>query len=254
MAPLPTPPSNLLNLPLRPNFLGPRLLGRYHFIIFHQPRLTQDLSSPHEKPAAPAPSQTTPAPPPLPVAVPSSVPPSAPEPPTEPKENGWEAPTTVEAPTWDDEPQAQQQTTTAEAWPPSIEPQPEPPKVEVPQPVEVVEEQTPAVEAPPAPEPKVEVKASPAPIPTPPAPISAPLAAVTPSPKLTRPVAVSHRSSARHKVTDQPVTMPLSFGSGIEKVGMQFGSLSLAGDGSVTVQCVPISLLFFYVLPISFIC
>jgi hypothetical protein len=51
------------------------------------------------------------------------------------------------------------------------------------------------------------------------------------SPKLsTRPPAASHRTSARHKVTDQPVTMPISFGTGIEKVGMQFGSLSLGGD------------------------
>ena len=212
------------------------------FLFYFQ--LTQYHGRPHEKQAASAPPQTTPAPPP-PVAAPSSLLPSAPEALTEPKENGWEAPTTVEPPTWDDEPQAQQ-TVTAEAWPPSIEPQPEPPKVEASQPVEVVEEQTPAVEAPPAPEPKVEAKASPAPIPAQLAPISPPQAAVTPSPKLSRPVAVSHRSSARHKVTDQPVTMPLSFGSGIEKVGMQFGSLSLTGDGSVTVQYVPNSVLSNY--------
>jgi hypothetical protein len=56
----------------------------------------------------------------------------------------------------------------------------------------------------------------------------------TPSPRLsTRPAASSHRSSARYKVTDQPVTLPLSFGAGIEKVGMQFGSLSV-GDASTT--------------------
>ena len=224
--------------------MGPDCSVGIILLLFRQFPLTKDLSRSHEKQAAPAPPQTTPAPPP-PVAAPSSVPPSAPEPLTEPKENGWEAPTTVEVPTWDDEPQAQQQTVTAEAWPPSIEPQPEPPKVETSQPVEVVEEQTLVVEAPPAPESKVEVEASPAPIPAQLAPISAPQAAVTPSPKLSRPVAASHRSSARHKVTDQPVTMPLSFGSGIEKVGMQFGSLSLAGDGSVTIQCVPISILFF---------
>ncbi|PPQ74524.1 hypothetical protein CVT26_007920 [Gymnopilus dilepis] len=203
------------------------------------------IARPQEKPApppAPAPSQ----PPPQPAVVP---PPSAPEPeaPAESKESGWEEPTTVEAPTWDDEPQ--KQPAAAEAWPPSAEPPSEPAQVETP-PVlaaqelskpEPVEEPTPAPE--PLVEPKVDVKmASPAPVAAQPATLTSQTAgaAATPSPKLSaRPAAVSHRSSARHKVTDQPVTMPLSFGTGIEKVGMQFGSLSLAGDGSVTVQPEP---------------
>ncbi|KAF8895000.1 hypothetical protein CPB84DRAFT_1816015 [Gymnopilus junonius] len=198
------------------------------------------IARPQEKPAplsAPTPSQLPPQPA---VALP---PPSAPEPeaPTESQEHGWEEPTTVEAPTWDEEPQKQPAAT--EAWPPSAEPPtefvkavetpPAPAAQEVSKP-EPVEEPTAVPE--PVPEPKVEVKAAS------PAPVAAQAtlasqAAATPSPKLSaRPAVVSHRSSARHKVTDQPVTMPISFGTGIEKVGMQFGSLSLAGDGSVTVQ------------------
>ncbi len=62
---------------------------------------------------------------------------------------------------------------------------------------------------------------------------------VTPSPKLTtRPAVSSHRSSARHKIPDQPVTLPLSFGSGIEKMGMQFGSLNLGDNTTETSQYV----------------
>ena len=62
-------------------------------------------------------------------------------------------------------------------------------------------------------------------------PILSQPAAATPSPKLSgRPAVVSHRSSARYKTIDQPVVMPSSFGQGIEKVGMQFGSLSLGGE------------------------
>ena len=62
-------------------------------------------------------------------------------------------------------------------------------------------------------------------------PLAPPAQVVTiPSTKLaSRPPLVSHRNSARYKVTDQPVTMPISFGA-IEKAGMQFGSLSLGGD------------------------
>lgn len=39
-----------------------------------------------------------------------------------------------------------------------------------------------------------------------------------------------HRSHPRYK-TDQAVVLPSSFGTPLEKVGMQFGSLSLSGDG-----------------------
>jgi len=61
-------------------------------------------------------------------------------------------------------------------------------------------------------------------------PILPQAATATPSPKLTGRPVVSHRSGARHKTTDQPVVMPSSFGPGVEKVGMQFGSLGLGGE------------------------
>lgn len=81
--------------------------------------------------------------------------------------------------------------------------------------------------------------AAPAPAPAAPEPSQEPATAVpapapeerAPTPAKPRPAAVSHRSSARYnKTIDQPVVMPSSFGSGIEKVGMQFGSLSLGGE------------------------
>ncbi|KAG6847211.1 hypothetical protein H0H93_009485 [Arthromyces matolae] len=46
----------------------------------------------------------------------------------------------------------------------------------------------------------------------------------------TTPTALAHRSGVRYKNIDPPVVMPSSFGSGIEKVGMRFGSLSLGRD------------------------
>lgn len=62
-------------------------------------------------------------------------------------------------------------------------------------------------------------------------PILPQVTTATPSPTLAgRPPAVPHRSSARYKTTDQPVVMPSSFGAGVEKVGMQFGSLGLGGE------------------------
>lgn len=175
----------------------------------------------------------------------------------EPQPETREEPTTVEAPTWEEEkaPAPKEETTVADPWPPtasavSAEPaesdapkQPEPaPKVEEkPEAAPVVEEKAPAApETVAASEPtKPEVKPAPSPAPAPATPALAAPSAAAPSPKLSaRPAAGSHRSSARYKVTDQPVTLPISFGSGLEKVGMQFGSLSLGGDGSVTVQCV----------------
>ena len=42
-----------------------------------------------------------------------------------------------------------------------------------------------------------------------------------------RPSSAAHRLSARFK--DQPVVMPNNFGASLEKVGMQFGSLSVGG-------------------------
>ena len=133
-----------------------------------------------------------------------------------------EEPTTVEAPSWDDEPAADQ-ATGPEAWPLT----PELPAASAVAEVrsEVVEEsisEAVITEL----KPEVETR-SPAQIAQ---ALPAQVTAIS-SPKLTtRPPAASHRTSARHKLTDQPVTMPVSFSTGIEKVGMQFGSLSLGGD------------------------
>ena len=163
------------------------------------------------------------APPPPPINVSQPIPESECQP--EIQQHDREEPTTVEAPTWDDEPAVDQATRT-EAWPLTPEPPATSAIAEVKS--EVVEESVPeAVIA----ESKSEVDTrSPAQVAQ---AISALPAQVTaiPSPKLTaRPSATSHRTSARHKLTDQPVTMPVSFSTGIEKVGMQFGSLSLGGD------------------------
>ena len=64
--------------------------------------------------------------------------------------------------------------------------------------------------------------------PTPESPAALPPKPLTPSIS-TRPTPVSHRAP-KFKTTDQPVVLPASFGTGIEKVGMQFGSLSLGGE------------------------
>ena len=136
-----------------------------------------------------------------------------------------EEPTTVEAPTWDDEPPADQ-VTGPEAWQLAPELPASSSVAEVRS--EVVEESVPETVITES-KPEAETR-SPAQVPQ---AISALPAQVTviSSPKLTtRPPAASHRTSARHKLTDQPVTMPVSFSTGIEKVGMQFGSLSLGGD------------------------
>lgn len=198
------------------------------FIFGSFPNLARTYR-PQEKPAPPPPaplsaSVIAPAPPshsPVPFQ------PPAPAPEAEPQPQKWEEPTTAQAPTWDDEPQSKP---TTESWPSASDA--EEPKNEQ------VQKHEAEVEAPQEPLPtepeKQQIPASksePAPI----APIVTPVisqaAAATPSPKLTvRPAAAAHRTSARYKNIDQPVVMPSSFGSGIEKVGMQFGSLSLGGD------------------------
>ncbi|KAL7278639.1 hypothetical protein PYCCODRAFT_1387865 [Trametes coccinea BRFM310] len=174
--------------------------------------------------------QDKPAPPPAPVAAPPPAAPSAPAPapaqaqasepapPADaaeatPASTGWEEPTTVQAPTWDDEPRASQPA----------------------EPAAPVAEEPKAAQ----PEPKVAVEAAPAPSavsppaqpqqPSPESPAALPSKPLTPAIQ-TRSTPVSHRTNAKFKTTDQPVVMPASFGSGIEKVGMQFGSLSLGGE------------------------
>jgi len=151
------------------------------------------------------------------------------------QQHGREEPTTAEAPSWDDEPAADQ-ANRPEAWPMTVEsvlepPKPEPPAVFVVVEVksEAVDESVPEAEFITESKPEVETS-SPAQVTQATSALPAQVTA-TPSPKLTtRPPVVSHRTSARYKVTDQPVTMPVSFGTGVEKVGMQFGSLSLGGD------------------------
>lgn len=174
-------------------------------------------------------------PPPPPVHV------SQPEPETdhqpEVQQEGREEPTTAEAPTWDDEP-ATGQATGPEAWPLTTEPilespKPDPPALSVAVEVklEAADESVPEAELIPESKPEAETK-SPAQVMQVISALPAQVTA-TPSPKFTtRPPVVSHRTGARHKVTDQPVTLPISFSTGIEKVGMQFGSLSLGGDGT----------------------
>ncbi|RDB23852.1 hypothetical protein Hypma_009226 [Hypsizygus marmoreus] len=182
------------------------------------------IARPHEKPTPPPPAPIAPAPShPPPATAPSTAPaPPAPEPEAEPEE-----PTTAQAPTWDDEPQTKLSV-----------PEPEQGKPEQPESRATPQqhEAEPEVKEPPSPEPKQEQqlpasKSEPAPPPTLATPVLAQPAAATPSPKLSgRPAAATHRSSARYKNIDQPVVMPSSFGTGIEKVGMTFGSLSLGGE------------------------
>jgi hypothetical protein len=159
----------------------------------------------------------------IPQAPPINLSQPTPEPERQPEiqEHNREEPTTVEAPTWDDEP-AVNQATGPEAWPLA----PDFPGAEVRS--EAVEESVPeAVNT--ESKPEAETR-SPAQAAQAISALPAQVAAIS-SPKLTaRPPAASHRTSARHKLTDQPVTMPVSFSTGIEKVGMQFGSLSIGGD------------------------
>lgn len=94
----------------------------------------------------------------------------------------------------------------------------EPPKQPAPAPEPVVEP-TPAKVVPPHP--------APTSLPTPALTSSA---GATPSPKLvSRSAIFSSRASARNRTTDQPVVLPSSFGP-VDKVGMQFGSLSLNAE------------------------
>ncbi|KAH9922339.1 uncharacterized protein BXZ73DRAFT_104158 [Epithele typhae] len=191
----------------------------------------QIASKPQEKPTpppaptpAPAPAHT-PAPAPVSAPQPASVPtpPPAstqpePSPPAEPTEiiapsTGWEEPTTVQAPTWDDEPRA-------------------PPPAEAP--VAVDEAAPIAPETTTAEEPPIEPSAPAVPPGVGPPAVPTVSPAVPPAKPLTpsassRPTPISHRAT-KFKTTDQPVVLPASFGSGIEKIGMQFGSLSLGGE------------------------
>jgi hypothetical protein len=141
---------------------------------------------------------------------------------------GWEEPTTVQSPTWDDEPQVKPSVPPAEVWPEAHkrEDQEELPKIPQPE----AEDAEGVTLVSPVLEPALEPQQS-----LPPVQSQEPRteeSAAPPTPKHTRPLATSHRNSARYnpRTIDQPVVLPSSIGSGIEKFGMQFGSLSLGGE------------------------
>ncbi|KAH9856446.1 hypothetical protein C2E23DRAFT_518342 [Lenzites betulinus] len=173
--------------------------------------------------------QEKPAPPPAPAPAQPPVAPSAPAPPSpqtqQPEQvhpaevaeppstsTGWEEPTTVQAPTWDDEPRPSQSAESVPAVEEAKPAQPEPKPVEEPTPERAAPAVLPVVPQQPAPE-------SPAALPPKP---------LTPSIQA-RATPISHRTP-KFKTTDQPVVLPPSAGSSVEKIGMQFGSLSLGGE------------------------
>ncbi|KII90171.1 hypothetical protein PLICRDRAFT_124097 [Plicaturopsis crispa FD-325 SS-3] len=170
------------------------------------------IARPQEKPTPLPPAPVT-APPPA--SAPAAFEPTpVPEPePEAPPQTSWEEPTTVEPTTWEEDAQAQP----ADVWPPSAEP------VQEAAPEETYQLPEPSEPEPPAPAPSAL-----------PAQLQRQAPAETapePAKPQSRPAPVSHRSSARYKNIDQPVVMPSSnYGVGLEKIGMQFGSLSLGGD------------------------
>ena len=218
--------SRILILPLlqqqkqhqpRQNCRGLRSQGRFLSKSFCL--LTHSDIRPHEKLASapPAPSVVS--------AQSASASPPAPDS-EQPQQTGWEEPTTVQAPVWEEEP-PNPSISTPDSWTAAEEPHEQNLEQEQPLPAEMEE-----ADKTPAPSQQEEAPAPKEVEPQPPVPIQPPVlvpVAATPSPKLAgRSTASSHR--IRHKTTDQPVVMPNSFGATIEKVGMQFGSLSLGGD------------------------
>lgn len=132
----------------------------------------------------------------------------------EPVSEGWEDPTTVQPPEWDDEPQFQTQT---QHQPPAdVQPQP----ALEPEPVLQLDEPAPPVLE----------------------PVHVPVISALPAQiqkqdghaRSKSPASLSSRPGIRgkYKGTDQAVVMPTSTGftPGLDKVGMQFGSLSIGGD------------------------
>jgi hypothetical protein len=196
---------------------------------FHRPFISHTLlHSPPERPlTAPVSNVSQPAAP-LPVA---SVPPEPPREPTPPPpptqeseptveaQTGWEEPTTVQNHPWEEDLQRKPSAPVSEPWLPT-------PAEEV----KVLDDAKPA----PSEQAASELVSEPIvslPAPQPKEPISG-LNEVIPkhvAPVQARPSSAAHRHSARFK-TDQAVTLPNNFGSGLEKVGMQFGSLSIGGD------------------------
>jgi hypothetical protein len=143
---------------------------------------------------------------------PLSTVPSQPEllPEAESQQTAWEEPTTIQPPTWDDEPQAAISVSSSVAtggWSASVTEESK---------LQRSQDQT----VPPAFEP---VEEPPKPVPETVAEDPAPQKPIAPRPKI--------GTGVRYKSVDQPVVMPsAAFGSSLEKVGMQFGSLSLGGE------------------------
>ena len=139
--------------------------------------------------------------------------------PTVEAQTGWEEPTTVQNPPWEEDLQRKPSAPVSEPWLPT-------PAEEV----KVHDEAKPAPSEPAPSEPVSEPIVS-LPAPQPKEPVSGLNEAIPKhvAPVQARPSSAAHRHSARFK-TDQAVTLPNNFGSGLEKVGMQFGSLSIGGD------------------------
>ena len=165
---------------------------------------------------APAASLPSPSAPELSASIPAPFPNAD----SDPIGDGWEDPITVEPPTWDDEPQVKPPP--EDAWSSPVQTQPDvqdESTISLPQ-----EELAPEIPAPVPSEPVLTPQSPEEPVTLPPPSKSS--VSVPP-----RSSAASHRSANKHKATDQAVVMPSSsFNPSLEKVGMQFGSLSLGGD------------------------
>ena len=191
--------------------------------------LLRQYQRPQEKPIPPpAPLASTPAPQPVQPAIPAPAPaapvsqpeleqahaeePAAPELESTSTSQGWEEPTTVQAPTWDDEPAKPQATQAA-----PVEEKPKGDEAAVPSHSEPV--QQPVLSALP---PQLQASA----IKTDHVQAPAPVKPATPAAH-TRPTSAAHKHKFK---TDQAVIMPSGGFGSLEKVGMQFGSLSLGDD------------------------
>ncbi|KAL4063971.1 hypothetical protein V8B97DRAFT_1876359 [Scleroderma yunnanense] len=161
------------------------------------------------------PIQSPPAPPALPAPlVPELTEPAPVHAFDEPRNDGWEEPTTVQPPTWDDVPLVKPPPD--DTWSSSAHPQPDS-QGELP-------DSTPEEE----PVPSISLPYETLQLPE--QPSIAPPPSKSPSSVSLRSSATSHRNKY-NKSIDQPVVMPSSsLSSGLEKVGMQFGSLSIGGD------------------------
>ncbi|KAL5498206.1 DEF1 [Sanghuangporus vaninii] len=199
------------------------------------------IARPHEKPkvaASPAPapppavatSAQPLAPAPAPAPAPASEPITAPPEPDEqphPEADGWEEPTTAQAPTWDDEPSNQPTVkATVDGWITSVSSQSEAKS-------EPVHAEPVQPSPPKQPEPEPEHIQAPSAFPAQLSLQQKTESPVVPPAKPSTPVsyARSLNSRAGHRFkTDQAVVMPSTFGASVEKLGMQFGSVNLGSD------------------------